>query len=35
ADVLARIDGHPAHELDELLPWVWEAPTSQPGAKAA
>jgi transposase len=35
ADVLARIAAHPAHRLNELLPWNWKAGISSAQAVAA
>jgi transposase len=34
ADILARIADHPAHSIDQLLPWNWQ-PRSAPQSQAA
>jgi hypothetical protein len=35
ADILSRIGAHPAHRLDELLPWNWKPQVVTIAAHAA
>jgi hypothetical protein len=35
ADILSHITAHPAHRLNELLPWNWTPPASAISAQAA
>lgn len=35
ADILSRIAAHPAHRLDELLPWKWKPQVATIAAQAA